>query len=160
MEIIEREDYLSISKEEVLARVDSKIKGFRKNWIKSIVQEDFIEYDKVRIKEDTISITRAYKSRQPSGGIFIRLEHHPKGVLLKSKIYIDTSLSKFFRYFFGSIALLVSVLFQLWEFSIAGIFLTLLIELGIFIYTAIIDREAMNDLEFYYQRFIKEIERS
>jgi hypothetical protein len=110
MEVNEREDYLSISKEEILARVNTKIKSFQKNWIKSMAQEDFIEYDRVRIKEDTISLTRHYRSKLPSGGIFIRMEDHPKGTLLKSKIYVHTDTGKFHQYFLASLVLFVSTL--------------------------------------------------
>jgi hypothetical protein len=159
MEVTEREDYLTISKEEVLIRVNSKVKSFRKDWIKAMAQDDFIEYDNVRIKDDTISLTRSYRSKQPSGGIFIKMENHPKGTVLKSKIYIHTDLGKFFQYSLAGLTLLVSFLFQLWEFSIAGIFFTLLIELVIFVYPAMINREGLNDLEFYYQRLLNEIKR-
>ncbi len=159
MEVHEREDYLSMSKEEVLARVSRKIKSFRKDWIKSMAHEDFIEYDKVKIKEDTISLTRSYRSKQPSGGIFIRVENHPKGSVLKAKIFIHTDIGKFFQYFLAGLVLLISILFQLWEFSISGIFLSLLIELIIFIYPAIANREGINDFEFYYLCFLDEIRR-
>ncbi len=157
MEVHEREDYLSISKEEVLARVNTKIKSFKKDWIKSMAQQDFIEYDKVKIKEDTISLTRSYRSKQPSGGIFIRVENHPKGSAMKAKIFIHTDIGKFFQYLLAGLVLLGSILFQMWEFSIPGIFLTLLIELVIFIYPAISNREGINDFEFYYQRFLNDI---
>ncbi|MCE2997085.1 MAG: hypothetical protein ACK5RG_03890 [Cyclobacteriaceae bacterium] len=160
MEVTEREDYLPISKEEVLARVNTKIKSYRKDWIKSMAREDFIEYDKVKIKEDTVSIGRSYRSKQPSGGIFIKVESHPQGSILKTKIYIYTDTSNFFKYFLGGLVLLVSILVQLWEFSIGGIFLTLLIELVIFIYPAILSLEGTNNFEFYYQLFLREIKKS
>jgi hypothetical protein len=161
MEINERSDYLSISKEEFLARIDRKIKSVRKDWASAEMHNDnFIEYDKVQLKGDTLFLTKSFHTKQPRGGIAIKIENSPKGIVLRSKIYIDESTGKFFQYFLGSLVLLVSTVIQLWEFSIPGIFLTLLIELIIFIYPAVTNRETLNDLEFYYQKLLRDIENS